>query len=643
MHKRTEEDERREAAKSIATAILERRSAGEVLPDAVVLDTHRDLARELAEELEFAGQMRLGILAGEKASISSQPEQALSWGALDQPIEWDQEDDDGAAEHIAATPEIPGYVVLEEVGRGGQGRVYRAIQESTDRVVAIKVMAARPGSRYRARIEREAKLLASLRHPHIVSIIERSQASSGQFCLIMEFVDGRTLDASWEEERRHGDASMRRLIETFIKVALATGEAHSRGIVHRDLKPSNIRVDSRGEPRILDFGLARAMTAAPSRVVTTTGQILGSLPWASPEQAGGGHVAITPASDVYSIGVMLYQALTGRFPYPVEGSLLERLTHITNTVPRAPRSDSGCRSSRTLDQIVMRGLAKNPERRYANGIALGEALQSALQDGLGGPYRRRLRQVAVVAMVAGLCTLGITTGRDLPPLRVPTPQTVFQLPMLTNSVGMKLIRVPAGSFVMGSATGEDGQLGSAQRHLVTIPSPYCLGVTEVTQEQYQAVMHANPSDPRWIGPQMPVQQVTFQEANEFCRLLSQTEGRHYRLPSSAEWEYACRAGTTDRFSGSANLNDVGWYQGNSGGSAHAVAGKQPNAWGFYDCHGNVGEWCSDVGMNAPRESLAIIRGGSFLRSEADCRSAAYAMGSQIGRFNDVGFRVALDP
>jgi formylglycine-generating enzyme required for sulfatase activity len=378
-------------------------------------------------------------------------------------------------------------------------------------------------------------------------------------------------------------------------------------------------------------------------VVTTTGQIVGSLPWASPEQAGGGRVAITPASDVYSIGIMLYQALTGGFPYAVEGSLLELLTHIANIVPRPPsQARQGC-SNWVLDRVVMRALAKCPEKRYCDGTALAEGLREALQGGVSRSfYRDRIQKAAVVLIVAGLCLWGISTGHNvLPPQGF--SQTVLQLPTLTNSVEMPLIRVPAGPFVMGSATGEDGAPTGIHTRLVTIAAPFFLGRTEVTQRQYEAVMHANPSDTRWIGPDLPVQSVTWEEANEFCRRLSQIEGRHYRLPTSAEWEYACRAGTTGPFGPSGTLDPVGWYIGNSSGAVHAVAGKQPNTWGFYDCHGNVAEWCSDIGMQAPREAMVIIRGGSFLRSEADCRSAAYSMGSERGRFCDVGFRVAMDP
>ena len=137
-------------ARAIAAAVIERREAGEALPDAQVLIAHRDLLPELAEELEPAGQIRLGLLAGEKGSMKVDP--ILSWDALNQPIDVETREQDASADVLDDKPRISGYAILEEIGRGGQGSVYRALQESTDRIVAIKVMAARAGSRHRIRI-----------------------------------------------------------------------------------------------------------------------------------------------------------------------------------------------------------------------------------------------------------------------------------------------------------------------------------------------------------------------------------------------------------------------------------------------------------------------------------------------------------
>lgn len=632
---------RRQRARAVAAAVIERREAGEALPDAQILIAHRDLLPELAEELEPAGQIRLGLLAGEKVSTKVDP--VLSWDALNQPIEAETDDEEASADILDDKPRISGYAILEEIGRGGQGSVYRALQESTDRIVAIKVMVARAGSRHRIRIEREAKLLASLRHPGIVRIIDRGQTSSGLLYLVMEFIEGRQLDDYWANCLPAGQDGTRRLLQLFIDLADAIGEAHDHGIVHRDLKPSNIRVTAGGKPCVLDFGLARAMAGTPSRVVTATGQILGSLPWASPEQAGGINAQVGATSDVYSLGVMMYHAFSGRPPYPVDGSLLDLMLHIASTVPCAPSRVPGARPiGPALDQVIGRAIAKNPRDRYSSGKAIAGELRSALNEKFAGYPSPIRRWLVPAALSVAMCVVANGHGRSGNPQSAITSATMFPMHSFTNSVGMRLVRIPAGRFVMGSPTGEAGRAPTENQRLIKIASTYFVGSTEVTQQQFKQVMGFNPSDLRWLGPEMPVQNVTCEEATEFCRRLSEMEGRRYRLPTSEEWEYACRANTVDAFGGSSSVDAVGWYSGNSGGKLHAVGGKQPNPWGLYDMHGNVDEWVSDVVQDGDR-SQAIVRGGNILRPEAECRAASTNMSQRNARFCDIGFRVLLDP
>jgi serine/threonine protein kinase len=597
--------------------------------------------------LEPAGQIRLGLLAGEKASMKADP--VLSWDALNQPIEGQTDDadtraDDASADILDSKPRIPGYAVLEEIGRGGQGSVYRALQESTDRIVAIKVMTARAGPRHRTRIEREAKLLASLRHPGIVRIIDRGQTSSGLFYLVMEFIEGRQLDEYWANCLPPGPDGTRRLLQLFIDLADAIGEAHSHGIVHRDLKPSNVRVTASGTPCVLDFGLARAIAGTPSRVVTTTGQILGSLPWASPEQAGGINAQIGAPTDVYSLGLMMYHAFSGRPPYPVDGSLLELMLHIASTVPCVPSRIPGGRPiGPALDRVIARAIAKNPQDRYSSGKAIAGELRAALNEKFSVSHSAPTRRWLVAAALSvAMCIVATGHWGSGNPQSSMTPAKIFPMQFLTNSLGMRLIRIPAGQFVMGSPTGEAGRAPTEQQRLVKIASTHFVGSTEVTQQEFKKVMGFNPSDPRWLDPEMPVENVTWDEAKEFCRRLSKTEGRRYRLPTSEEWEYACRAHTLDAFGGSSSVDAVGWYSGNSGGNLHAVGAKQPNTWGLCDMHGNVAEWVSDDVQDV-NMSQAVVRGGSFLRSEAECRAGSTNLSQQKARFCDIGFRVLLDP
>ncbi|MCZ6652670.1 MAG: serine/threonine-protein kinase [Planctomycetota bacterium] len=270
------------------------------------------------------------------------------------------------ATHWGQLPEIPGYDQLVELRRGGQGVVYRARQRSTGQEVAIKVLldGTFASDRSRLRFQREAELVARLRHPSIVRIYDSGTTADGLLYYVMEYVEGAPIG---DPTSTHGDG-IEHTLELFARICDAVQHAHQRGIIHRDLKPSNILIDADGTPRILDFGLAKiestradATTGRPT--VTESGQILGSLPWASPEQleASAEHTDIR--SDIYSLGVILYQLLTGRLPHQVSGSLRQILNDITHKRPPSPRSICSDISD-DVETIVMRCLAKEPERRY---------------------------------------------------------------------------------------------------------------------------------------------------------------------------------------------------------------------------------------------------------------------------------------
>lgn len=294
-----------------------------------------------------------------------------------------------------------GYQVLDRLQRGGQGVVYLAVQKSTHRKVAIKVMREGPfaSPAEQARFDREIQVLGQLRHPNIVAIHDSGQVA-GHHYFVMDYVGGQTLDA-W---MAHGPHTLEQTLRLGIKLCAAVHAAHLRGITHRDLKPSNIRVDEEGEPRILDFGLAKVELECSSAADTTftmtqAGQFLGSLPWASPEQAAGDPRRIDLRTDVYALGVILYQMLTGRFPYSTQGTMpevLERIQHAEPARLRAQRVADGPCSGRVDDDvetIVLRCLAKDPERRYQSADALGRDLAHYLA---GEPIEARRESAAYV-------------------------------------------------------------------------------------------------------------------------------------------------------------------------------------------------------------------------------------------------------
>ncbi len=236
---------------------------------------------------------------------------------------------------------------------------------------------------------------------------------------------------------------------------------------------------------------------------------------------------------------------------------------------------------------------------------------------------------------------------------------------ITNSIGMKLVLIPKGTFMMGSPESEEGRRKDETQHEVTISKDYYLGVYEITQSEYQQVMNKNPSD--FQGAEIkgdssrhPVDQVSWHDAVEFCKRLSELPeekkaGRVYRLPTEAEWEHACRAGRKRAYSfgeSSQSLGYYAWFFKNSDHRTHPVGQKKPNAWGLYDMHGNVWEWCSDWYGQYPKGAVSdpagpkegsyrVYRGGSWNLVAAYCRSAFRYWFSPDYRNVFLGLRVAL--
>ena len=268
--------------------------------------------------------------------------------------------------------ELGDYELLEEVGRGGQGVVFRARQKSLNRIVALKVIGlgqwATKAHLRRFRLEAEAA--ASLDHPCIVPIYEVGERD-GQCYFSMKFIEGGQLD----EVVKDAPMSIRQAVELIAKVARTVHYAHEHGILHRDIKPGNILIDAKGEPHLTDFGLARLVESEST--VTRTLEVLGTPSYMAPEQAVGNNAGPTSATDIYGLGAVLYQLLTGHPPF-AGGTTYETIKLLLETEPRPPRLWNA-KVDRDLSTICLKCLEKSPQRRYSSALALAEDLERWLR------------------------------------------------------------------------------------------------------------------------------------------------------------------------------------------------------------------------------------------------------------------------
>src|SRR5437773_998257 len=310
------------------------------------------------------------------------------------------------------------YELLEQIGRGGQGVVFRARQKSLNRIVALKVIGLGQWATeaHLRRFRREAEDAAKLEQPGIVPIHEVGERD-GSCYFSMKFVEGGQLD----EVARREPMPIRRAVEFIAKVARIVHYAHEHGILHRDIKPGNILLDAKGEPHLTDFGLARLVESEST--VTRTMEVLGTPSYMAPEQAAGNNAAISGVTDVYGLGAVLYQLLTGQPPF-AGGTTYETIKLLLDTEPRQPRFLNP-KIDRDLSTICLKCLEKDPKRRYSSAVALAEDLDRwlkhepirARRTGVftrGTKWVRRNPGIAVMAamLIALAVPLGVTIWKS---------------------------------------------------------------------------------------------------------------------------------------------------------------------------------------------------------------------------------------
>jgi serine/threonine-protein kinase len=299
-------------------------------------------------------------------------------GFLASPLVRPPEKEASAAEHPSSTevpsapplPSVPGYVIARELGRGGMGVVFLATQLRLQRPVALKMPPADLGAEDWRRFRTEAEAAARLHHPHVVQVYETGEHQGRPF-MVMELLEGGSL----AQKLAQAPLAPRPAAELLEVLARAVQHAHARGVIHRDLKPANVLLSEDGTPKVSDFGLARRLDLGSAQ--TQTGVVLGTPSYMAPEQAAGRGREAGPAADVYALGAILYECLTGRPPFR-GATLCETTLQVLNQEPVPPRKLQPS-VPRDLETICLKCLRKEPPRRYASALDLADDLRRQLE------------------------------------------------------------------------------------------------------------------------------------------------------------------------------------------------------------------------------------------------------------------------
>jgi formylglycine-generating enzyme required for sulfatase activity len=488
---------------------------------------------------------------------------------------------------------------------------------------------------------REFKVLLRLDHVNIVKAFEVGE-DHGSLYFAMEWVPGDNL-ASYAKSvgRRLG---LRDCLESLLQAARGLAHAHANKVIHRDIKPSNLMRRLDGRVVILDMGLA-SLESESEAGYTRTGALFGTVAFMAPEQAKGAG-GVNHLADIYSLGATLYALLAGRPMYVgkdvevISAHQNAAIPQLQSVVPNAPLP---------LCELYERMVAKEPGDRPESMERVARELEEIL-----GALERGGIDVPPGAPIP---------VRESPPSSIPATfageiekndlvrrAAGTRLVVVTDGIDLPLRWCRAGTFLMGSPEGEPGRSADENQVQVTLTRGFWMGETEVTQELYKSVMGTNPA--YFKGARHPVEQVSWKDAVAFCEKLTERErsaGRlsgigEYRLPTEAEWEYACRAGTTTATAFGDSLSSVqanfnGRYPYNGGARGPFLektceVGQYPaNAWGLRDMHGNVWEWCADwyvdklkgganpiVAVSADKK-YRVLRGGCWVGSGRSCRSS----------------------
>ncbi|HLP88997.1 MAG TPA: bifunctional serine/threonine-protein kinase/formylglycine-generating enzyme family protein [Nostocaceae cyanobacterium] len=569
------------------------------------------------------------------------------------------------------------YRVLGLLGEGGFSRTY--IAEDVDRLNAPCVIkqffpqVQGTGQRVQAAefFKEEAFRLYELgeNHSQIPRLIAYFEQGSSLY-LVQEFINGKTL-LQEIQEKPYTEAQVRQLLLDILPVL---DFIHKNQVIHRDIKPENIiRRDSDSKPVLIDFGGAKQVTQTS---VTKQATVIYTLGYAPAEQMAG---FACHASDLYALGVTCVRSLTQDLPLQDgSGQIKDPLYNPMNAtwLWQERLQARGITISKDLQEILDKLLQHFPSDRYQSALEVLSDLNSQTLSPVvksSPPPQISLPESKIFLSLTPLETFDFdlvtvdTAGREVNRDR---RSSKYFAEELNKNVILEMVYIPGGTFMMGSPESE-GDADERPQHQVKI-SPFFMGKYPITQAQWKAVaalpkvkQALNPNPSKFKGANLPVENVSWYEAVEFCLRLSVKTGREYSLPSEAEWEYACRGGTTTAFHFGENITPD--LINCSGGSAYALdpnskfrrettnvgSFEVANAFGLYDMHGLVWEWCADPWhsnyIDAPDDGKVwedggdihrrVLRGGAWNFDAELCRSASRSWNEADGGLRMCGFRV----
>jgi predicted Ser/Thr protein kinase len=354
--------------------------------------------------------------------------------------------DEAAAPPISAPEKIGRYIIKGKLGSGGFGVVYLAHDPQLDRDVAIKLPQGQSGESGLGIDQlHEARSVTRLDHPGIVKVYDVNELEHGGF-IVYEYIQGETL-----ESRLRGKYDVSQAAEWIAQVAEALHEAHRRGVIHRDIKPSNILIDLDDQAKVVDFGLARRDDAF---YVQDAGRLLGTAPYMSPEQAEGNAHFASSLTDLYSLGIVLYEAICHRKPFQAKS--IDELLELVKHCPAAPPS-SIVSVDPALESVCLKAIAKNPDQRYRNGEEMAREIRKAIKRP-GSPWRTWIRVAAAVVAMAAIAVLASLATQPTPPIAPPRVQKML---LAIKNKPLQLEQTPltggetmaAQGFIAGRAFG----------------------------------------------------------------------------------------------------------------------------------------------------------------------------------------------